>query len=269
MFTPFHVAATGLNAFEQEFLDITNNLSNAQTVGFKRGSTQKESLFFVEPSFRQQMTSAMAEQGLDEPPPVDVRFGSGVRISSTPRDFSQGILQVTKNPLTIAIEGDGFLQVKQADGSVAYTRAGNLQLDADGSLVDPNGHLLDPAIQIPQGTTQITISPQGVVSVSINNSLRLTQVGQIQLSRFTNPAGLKNIGLNLYQATVASGDPLLGVPGQDGFGTVTQFALEGSNVDVISELARMLISQRVFDTITKAVQTYEQMLTSLDRIRQG
>ncbi len=270
MFKPFHVAATGLNTFEQEFLDITNNLSNAQTVGFKKGRTEKESLYYVEPSFKQVLAETEAkQQGLDSPPGTNVSFGSGVRIVATPRDFTQGATEVTKNPLDIAVQGDGFIQMRMPDGSTAYTRAGNLKMDADGNLVDASGHLLEPAITIPAGTTQINISSKGLVSVSINNSLNQREVGQIQLARFTNPAGLKTIGQNLYESTVASGDPQLGIAGEDGFGTITQFALEGSNVDVISELARLIITQRVFNTITKAVQTYEQMLTSLDRIRQG
>jgi len=265
MFQPLYVAATGLNAFQDEILNITNNLSNAKTVGYKRGRTDMESLFYVEKSFKDQLESAMADGGLTD---VSPEFGTGVRVAATPKDFSQGTIETTNNPLDIAIQGEGFLQFKMPDGSYAYSRAGNLHADNEGNLVDPNGHLLEPPIILPTGTTAVTIRSDGTVFVAVNNELTQTEIGQINLVKFPNPGGLKSLGQNMFAETSSSGDPIISNPGTEGFGTVSQFALESSNVDVISEMMRMVLVQRVFDTITKAVSSYEGMLTSLERMKQ-
>jgi flagellar basal-body rod protein FlgG len=240
-------------------------LSNAKTVAFKKGRTEMESLFYIEKSFKDILYQEMSGS---ETPPVDVEYGTGVRVASTPRDFTQGSVEVTNNPLDIAVKGEGFLQYKMPDGTLAYGRAGNLHIDNDGSLVDPNGHLIDPGIVIPEGTTSVLIAQDGTVSVAVNNANEYTDVGQINLTRFTNPAGLKGLGQNLFQATEASGAPIVGIPGEEGFGTVNQYALEQANVDIISEMMRMVMVQRVFDTVTKAVQSYEGMLASLDKMKQ-
>ncbi|MFH1577012.1 MAG: flagellar hook-basal body complex protein, partial [Candidatus Margulisiibacteriota bacterium] len=246
-------------------LNITDNLANAKTVGFKKGRAEMESLFYIEKSFKDMLYEAMS--GSDTPP-VTVEYGTGVRVASTPRDFSQGGIETTNNPLDIAVKGNGFLIFQMPDGTAAYGRAGNLHLDNDGNLVDPNGHKLDPGIVFPDGTTSVVIQQDGIIQAAINNETTFTEVGQINLARFTNNGGLKSIGQNLLQATESSGDPYIGVPGEDGFGSINQFALEQSNVDVITEMMRMVMVQRVFDTVTKAVQSYEGMLTSIDRMKQ-
>lgn len=265
MFQPLYVAATGLSAMEDEILSITDNMANAQTVAFKKGRTEMESLFYIEKSFKDVLYQEMSNMTA---PPVNVEYGTGVRVASTPRDFTQGTIEVTNNPLDLAIKGDGFLQFRLPDGSMAYGRAGNLHMDNDGNLVDPNGHLLEPSIVIPEGTTSVLIGQDGTVSVAINNANEYTDVGQIDLARFTNPSGLKGLGQNLYQATAASGEPLIGIPGDEGFGQINQYALEQANVDIISEMMRMVMVQRAFDTVTKAVQSYEAMLASLEKMKQ-
>jgi flagellar basal-body rod protein FlgG len=265
MFQPLYVAATGLSAMEDEILNITDNLANAKTVAFKKGRTEMESLFFVEKSFKDRLSEAMSDS---ETPPVNVEYGTGVRVASTPKDFTPGSIETTNSPLDIAVKGDGFLQFKLADGELAYGRAGNLHIDNDGNLVDPNGHKLNPEIVIPEGTTSIVIRQDGTVTVAVNNEIEYSEIGQITLARFTNPAGLKSIGQNAYQATEASGEPMIGVAGDLGFGVINQYALEQSNVDVITEMMRMVMVQRVFDTVTKAVQSYEGMLASLDKMKQ-
>jgi len=265
MFQPLYVAATGLSALQEEILDITNNLANAKTVAFKKGRTEMESLFFVEKSFKDVLNEAMTDV---ETPPVNVEHGTGVRVASTPKNFTQGSIEITNNPLDLAIQGEGLFQLKMADGSLAYSRAGNFHLDNEGNLVDPNGRLLEPSIVFPEGTTSIVIRQDGTILVSVNDEKSISEIGQISLVRFTNPAGLKSIGQNLYQATEASGQPMMGAPIQDGFGSVNQFSLEQSNVDVISEMMRMVTVQRVFDTVTKAVQSYQGMLQSLNQMKQ-
>ncbi|MBI5700666.1 flagellar basal-body rod protein FlgG [Candidatus Saganbacteria bacterium] len=265
MFQPLYVAATGLNAFEDELLNITNNVSNSKTVGFKKSDSQMESLPYVQRSFKDELAWAM--QADKSVPSVFPEFGTGVKVAATLKDFSQGTLENTSNPLDIAVQGAGFLQVKMPDGSIGYTRAGNLHADNDGNLVDSNGHLVDPAVILPSGTTGVVIQQNGTMLVSINNSTSLASIGQITLSRFSNPEGLRSMGQNLYSATDSSGDPIVGYPLDPGFGAITQYALESSNVDVISEMMRMVMVQRVFDTITKAVSTYEGMLTALERMK--
>jgi flagellar basal-body rod protein FlgG len=265
MFQPLYVAATGLSAMQDEILDITNNLANSKTVAFKKGRTEMESLFFVEKSFKDTLYEAMS--GTDTPP-VNVEYGTGVRVASTPKDFSQGTLETTNSPLDIAVQGEGFFKLKMADGSFAYTRSGNFHLDDAGNLVDSSGRMLEPPIVLPQGTTSVVIGQDGTVSASVNSSADMSEAGQITLARFANPAGLKSIGQNLFQATPASGDEAIGTAGQNGFGTTVQYSLEQSNVDVISEMMRMVTIQRVFDTVTKAVTTYQGMLASLDKMKQ-
>jgi flagellar basal-body rod protein FlgG len=264
MFQPLYVAATGLSALQDEILDITNNMANAKTVGFKKGRSEMESLFYVDKSFKDMLYNAMSGT---ETPPVNVEFGTGVRVASTPKDFTQGALETTSNPLDLAIQGDGFFQVKMADGSLAYCRAGNFHIDNDGNLVDPNGRLLEPSIIFPQGTIAVTIQQDGTIYAAGSDNVA-SEIGQLSLARFTNSAGLKSVGQNLYQATDASGEATIGVPTQDGYGSITQYALEQSNVDVISEMMRMTVVQRVFDTVTKAVQSYEGILSSLDKMKQ-
>lgn len=265
MFHPLYVAATGLNTFEDEMADITNNLANAKTIGFKKGRTEKESLFYIEKSFKAHLDDAVERE--EESAKKNIEFGTGVRIVSTPKDFSQGTIEITNNPLDIAIQGEGFFQLRLPEGKLAYSRAGSFHADGEGNFVDPNGRLLDPPIILPQNTTSILIRQDGIIQASINNSINLTEIGQISLTKFPNPAGLKSIGQNLYEETEAAGTPIIGSPNQEGFGTLQQSAIEQSNVDVIAEMMRMIMSQRVFDTVTKAVQSYEAMLTAVERMK--
>lgn len=265
MFQPLYVAATGLSAMQDEILSITNNLANAKTVGFKKGRSEMESLFYIEKSFKDHLYEAMAGT---ETPPVNVEYGTGVRVASTPKDFTQGTIEITNNALDFAIQGEGFFQLKMPDGLIVYSRAGNFHADNDGNIVDPNGRMLEPSIVLPEGTTSVVVRQDGTVYVAVNNEQSLTEIGQISIARFTNPAGLKSVGQNLYQATEASGQPVAGIAGEGNFGTINQYSLEQSNVDVISEMMRMVMTQRVFDTVSKAVQSYEGMLTSLAQMKQ-
>jgi len=266
MFQPLYVAATGLNAFEDQMIDITNNLANARTVAFKRGKTEMESLFYLGKTF--QTTLADEMERLEEKPYASMEFGTGVRIAATPKDFSQGTVEVTNNPFDLAIQGEGFFQFRLPDGTIAYGRAGNLHVDNEGNLVDPNGRLIDPSIIIPDRTSSVTIKEDGTLLVTVDNELEEIELGQITLARFANPGGLKSIGQNLFKETPSSGVPMIGIPNEEGFGYVRQYALESSNVDVISEMMRMIMVQRVFDTVSKAVQAYDGMLTALERIKQ-
>lgn len=262
MFQPLYVAATGLNAFEEEMSNITNNLSNSKTVAFKKGRVEKESMFYVNKSFSNYLDDAVDKRVDLDNPRNKIESGLGVRVVGTPKDFSQGTIEVTNNPLDAAIQGEGFFQMRLPDGTIAYSRAGNFHSDNAGNLVDPNGRFLDPMIIFPEDTTSVVIQSDGTVMVSTNNSLELREIGQISLAKFSNPSGLKSLGQNLYVQTTASGDPIVGVPGQTGFGTIQQSSLEQANVDIIAEMMKMVMIQRVFDTVTKAIQSYDQMVSS-------
>jgi len=266
MFQPLYIAATGLNSFEDEMVNITNNLANAKTVGFKRGRTEMESLFYLEKTFHKRLSDEMEK--LEERPYAPIEFGTGVRIAATTKDFSQGTKEITNNPFDLSIQGDGFFQVRLPDGTIAFSRAGNFHVDNEGNMVDPNGRFLEPGILIPDRTTAVSIRQDGTVLVNIDNEIEQIEIGQITLGRFANSNGLRAIGQNLYVATPASGEPVIGIPNEEGFGYINQYSLESSNVDVITEMMKMVMVQRVFDTVSKAVQTYDGMLAALERIKQ-
>jgi flagellar basal-body rod protein FlgG len=255
MLRQFYVGATGMSSFEKIMTNITNNVSNSKTVGYKSTRTELENLF------PQALSKAMAKQE-GQNNPAGLELGSGVRIVSTPKDFRQGAISVTNNEFDVAINGEGFLTYKTANGEIAYGRAGNLSRDSEGSIVDPNGNVLQPQITIPDNTDKVRIGSDGNVYVTLNQETQERVIGQIQLAKFMNPAGLESIGGNLYRQNTSSGDPVLGIPGQDNFGTISQFSLESSNVDIIGEMMEMVITQRAFDIITKAIQAGEGMMKS-------
>ncbi|MDI6731490.1 MAG: flagellar basal-body rod protein FlgG [Candidatus Margulisbacteria bacterium] len=267
MFQPLYVAATGLSATEDMVLNITNDLANAKTIAYKKIRSEMEDLFYIHKEFKDILNDAMSAE---EPTPVNVEYGTGVRIAATNHDFSQGTLETTSRPLDLAIEGDGFFRVKMADGTTyAYTRAGNFHADDQGNIVDPNGHILDTELTLPEGTTSLVIQQDGTVYYAINNETTYSELGQISLVRFPNKYGLKNIGQNLYQATDSSGEEIIGTAGEESFGKIRQYALEQSNVNVITSMMDLVIAQKVFDTITKAVQSYETMLGNLTAMKQA
>ncbi len=262
MFKQFRVAATGMSAMEKDLITITDNVSNVKTTAFKKARVEFENLF---PEI---LNEALADTEATKNT-QRLEFGSGVRVVGTPRDFSSGTIEVTNNPLDIAIQGEGFLQLRQQDGSIAYTRAGNLHKDNEGRVTDVNGNFLEPAITLPQDTTGVIITTDGTVLVQENNQTTQRQIGQLSLVRFINPAGLTSEGGNLYKGTVSSGEPIEGIPGENGFGGIAQFSLESSNVDVVQEMMRMIMTQRAFDVISKAIQSGEGMLNSAIEIARG
>ena len=256
MFRPFYIAATGMDACQKDLEGIIDNVSNAQTTAFKRSRIEFANLF---PEILEK-----AVKKLDDNMPAtgNIELGSGVKIVGTPKDFSQGNIEVTDNAMDIAILGDGFLQFLLPNGEIAYSRAGNLRKDNSGLLIGPLGHILEPQINIPDNTTSIIFNPDGRVFVQMNEGTDTIEVGQITIARFVNPEELESIGDNLYKKNVASGDPTIGIPSQEGFGNLEQYALESSNVDIVKEMMRMVITQRSFDVISKAMQGGEGMLKS-------
>lgn len=248
------IAKTGLDAQQTRMSVISNNLANVNTTGFKRGQAEFQDLLYQ----NERQVGARSSQNTQLP--SGLMLGTGVRTVSTQKLFTQGNIQQTGNSLDVAIQGRGFFQILQPDGSVAYTRDGTFQLSNSGQLVTPNGNPVQPAITVPQNTQSITIGSDGTVSAQIAGQTQPTQLGTIQLTDFINPAGLQPIGNNLYLESAASGSPQTGTPGISGLGTLVQGSLEGSNVNTVSELVNMIETQRAYEMNSKAISTSNHML---------
>jgi flagellar basal-body rod protein FlgG len=247
-------AKTGLDAQQTEMAVVSNNLANVNTTGFKQDRAVFEDLLY------QNQTQAGADTSQTTQSPSGMSIGTGVQVVATEKDYSQGSLTQTGNPLNVAIQGQGFFQVQMPDGTLAYTRDGTFQTNAQGQLVTSSGYLLQPGITIPQGAQSVTIGSDGTVSVTLAGQSAATQIGQLQLANFINPPGLQPIGQNLLLQSAASGSPQTGSPGTNGFGTLAQGELEGSNVNVVEELVNMIQTQRAYEMNSKAISTVDQML---------
>lgn len=254
MISALWTAATGMLAQQTNVDVISNNLSNVNTAGFKRSRADFEDLLYS--MIKSPGTPVAGAQVV----PTGVQLGHGARVVAIAKQFSQGDFMNTENPLDLLIEGDGFFQVTMPDGTIAYTRDGAFKLDQDGNLVNSDGMYLEPQITIPEDAEKITIGIDGTVSVTLPGETSPQQLGQIELVKFVNPAGLKAIGMNLYVPTQASGDPITGTPGEDGFGMIRQGFLEMSNVKIVDEMVKMIVAQRAYEMNSKAVQTADEML---------
>jgi len=260
MFRSLHVAATGMSAQETKLDTIANNLANANTTGFKRQEAEFEDLLY-------QNLRAPTANAAGGATPSGTQVGSGARVVSTSRAFSQGPIQQTGNPLDVAIEGSGFLAVTRREGEIAYTRAGSLKVDAQGRLVTSDGLPVEPPITVPADATQMSISADGVVTATQPGQRQPTQLGQLQLVTFPNPNGLAGLGHNLYEPSVASGEPVPGTPGADGRGTFLQGALEGSNVEVVTEMIALVRTQRAYEINSKVVSAADEMMRNATQVR--
>jgi flagellar basal-body rod protein FlgG len=188
---------------------------------------------------------------------------------ATSRSFVQGDISPTANKLDLAIQGDGFMQIRRPDGTIAYTRDGAFKVSADGMLVTAQGYLLDPSISLPSDTQEVTIGRDGTVDVTTLGTSEATKIGQIELAKFINPSGLHAIGNNLYTETTASGAPTLGAAGTEGLGEVMQGYLESSNVDIVEEMVNMITAQRAYEINSKTIKTVEEMLTIANSVKRG
>lgn len=248
------IAKTGLDAQQTKMSVISNNLANASTTGYKRSRAVFEDLLY------QNQRQVGAQSNQEAVYPTGLMIGTGVRTVATEKLFSQGGLTQTDNPMDVAINGKGFLQIQMPDGTSAYTRDGELMVDAQGQLVTANGLSLQPAVTIPQDALSVTIGTDGTVSVTQPGSSIASQVGNVQLVDFINPAGLQPTGQNLFVESTASGSPQTGTPGLNGLGTLMQGFVEGSNVNVVEELVSMIETQRAYEMNSKAIATSDQML---------
>jgi len=250
-------AATGMMAMELNVQVISNNLANMTTTGYKRQRAEFQDLLYDHVSRIGTQTSSQGNIL-----PVGIDLGSGVKPVGTPRLMTQGNLTQTGSPLDIAIRGDGLFKIQLPDGTYAYTRDGSFKMDAQGRIVTAQGNVVQPAITIPSNASGLTINAQGQVSVIPQGSTQPTVVGQLNLTRFINQAGLLPIGDNLYQETPASGTPQDGLPGTDGAGDLQQGNLEQSNVDSVSEITTLITAQRAYEMNSKVITAADQMMQS-------
>lgn len=254
MHAALYVSKTGLAAQDMKLTTVANNLANASTTGFKRDRAEFEDLLYQ--IQRQPGAQTTEETQL----PSGLQLGTGVRVVGTQKEFTPGSLQITGQSLDMAIDGRGFLQILQPDGTVAYTRDGQLHLNGDGEVVNANGLLLQPAITIPDGVENISVSTDGIVSAFIRGEPDAQVLGNLQLVDFINPGGLQAIGGNAFLETPSSGDPIIGTPGENGLGQIKQGMLENSNVDIVEEMVNMITTQRAYEMNSKVVSTADQML---------
>jgi flagellar basal-body rod protein FlgG len=254
------ISKTGMEAQQTQLDHISNNLANSGTNGYKRSHAVFEDLMYQ--TLRQSGANSSEQTQL----PTGLQVGLGTRAVATSRQFSQGGLQQTTNPLDVAVKGQGFFQIQMPDGTTGYTRDGSFQVDAQGQLVTNNGYVLQPGIVVPAQAQSVTIGGDGTVTVTLPGQSGAQTIGQIQLANFANPAGLDPKGQNLFAETSASGTPTSGAPQSNGLGSLAQGFVETSNVNVVEELVSMIQTQRAYELNSKAIQTSDQMLQRLTQL---
>ena len=252
-------AASGMMAMQMNIDVTSNNLANVSTTGFKKSRAEFEDLMY------QTLKIAGAANAAGDQMPTGLQVGMGVRPVTVHKEFTTGAFQNTGNPLDLAIEGDGFFQV-DVNGEFAYTRAGAFKLDSEGRMVTANGYALQPEFNVPLETQNIVVTEQGRI-VAMDKFGEELAGADIPLFTFVNPPGLNSIGRNLYFPTEASGDPIEGIPGEENVGTIAQGFLEGSNVDMVEEMVRLITGQRAYEINSKAIQTSDQMLQTATNLK--
>ncbi len=254
------IAATGMHA-QQLYVDVTSqNLANINTTAYKLQRPEFQDLLYQN---EKRVGTNSADSGTIVP--TGIQIGLGVKTGAIYRNTNQGTLQNTSNSLDVAIQGKGFLQITLPTGELAYTRAGALQLSPDGTIVTSDGNQVEPAITIPPTATAISINQSGEVFATIPNQVAPQNLGQFQTASFINEAGLQAIGGNMYMETVASGAPVTGTPGTNGYGTILQGYLESSNVDAVTELTNLIKAQRVYEMNSKVISKSDEMLQNLNQ----
>ena len=253
MIKAMRTAASGMMAQQMNVDNIANNLANVNTPGFKKSKIEFQDVLY------QNIKRAGTATALGAEVPAGIQIGYGTKVSSTVREYTEGDLTPTGNPLDLAISGGGFFQIQAPDGTTAYTRDGAFKLSAEGRIVNSNGFYLLPEITVPEDATSISVGIDGIVEVHQFGQDAPQQIGQIELARFINPAGLSAIGRNLLVLTGASGDPITDIPTQSGMGQLDQGYLEMSNVKVVDEMVNMIVAQRAYEMNSKAIQTAEDM----------
>jgi flagellar basal-body rod protein FlgG len=257
-----YIASTGMAAQERNVEVISNNIANMRTTGFKRQRAEFQDLLYQ--TYRRAGAST-SETGTQVP--VGIEIGSGVRLSATARVMSQGNVAPTEKDLDLAIRGEGFFMVEMPDGRTAYTRDGTFERDATGMLVTVDGYQVQPGIIVPADATSVSISRDGIVEGFINGGTEPVQLGQIQMARFVNKGGLESMGDNLFLETAASGEAQVGLPGQDGMGSLLQGYLESANVNAVTEMADLISAQRAYEMNARIISGADQMMQATAQLR--
>lgn len=255
-----HIAATGMQAQELNVEVISNNIANLNTTGYKRNRAEFQDLLYQ--TLRRAGANTSDAGTLS---PSGINLGLGVKTGATYSINQQGEVLQTGNPLDLAIQGEGFFSVQLPDGTVAYTRAGSFQLSADGEIVTADGYIVDPGISVPTSAVQFTINQSGEV-IATNDDGTLSNLGQFDLHRFLNPAGLSALGNNLFIETDASGTPTTSVPGDVGFGRLLQGFLESSNVNIVAEITSLITAQRAYELNSRVIQAGNEMLQTTSQL---
>lgn len=242
-----------MNAQQTNLDNIASNISNANTTGFKRSRIEFQDLIY-------ENLRGVAPTSQGTTVPTALQVGGGTRVVASVKNFEHGAPQQTGNPLDLMIDGDGFFQVLMPNGTIGYTRDGSWKMSADGQVVNSDGLPMEPPITIPQDATGILVNPDGRVLVTTAAAPDPAEIGNIELARFVNPAGLENLGGNLYKQTIASGDPLVAQAGLDGTGTLSQGYLESSNVKIVNEMIAMIVAQRAYELNSKSIKTADEMI---------
>lgn len=247
-------ASTGLTAQQRYVEIISHNIANVNTSGFKKVRPEFQDLLY------ETLRPAGANRYSNVEPLNEVQIGSGTELTATTKIFSQGDLQGTNNKLDFGIHGEGFFQIRKPDNSIAYTRDGSFQLDKNGQIVTSQGYLLEPGFVIPQDAVDFQVSRDGQVSIVLDDGFSEQTLGQIELARFINPAGLHSMGDNLYSETPASGMAIVEIPGMNHTGEIIQNHLEASNVNIVDEMVNMITAQRAYELNSKSVNTADTIL---------
>jgi flagellar basal-body rod protein FlgG len=256
------IAATGMLAQQMNVEVISNNIANMNTSGYKRQRAEFNDLLYQD---MRRVGSNSSEEGTIVP--SGIQLGLGVKPAAVYRIAEQGSIQMTDNPLDVAVNGKGLFMIEMPNGETGYTRAGSFQLSPDGDLVTPDGYPVQPGITVPVDAVGITINANGEVWVDLDGQIQPQLVGQIEVARFPNEAGLRALGDNLFVETQASGQANVGVPGQAGFGSVLQGAVESSNVDMVKEITNMVAAQRAYEMNSKVISTSDEMMRSVTQMR--
>jgi len=260
MIRSLYTGTTGMHGQQLNIDVIANNLANVTTTGFKKSKADFQDLLY------QTMKVPGSQTSEDTESPTGILVGLGVKPAAVTKVFSQGDLILTENELDVAIEGSGFFQVELPSGDTGYTRAGAFKRDSNGQLTTSDGYPISPAITIPDGATKISIGETGIISATIGDDSESTELGTLELAIFTNNGGLSAMGKNLFEETSASGTPQTGTPGTDGYGTLLQTYLEGSNVNIVEELANMITTQRSYEINSKTIQTSDEMMQTTNNL---
>ncbi|MFT7859638.1 MAG: flagellar basal-body rod protein FlgG [Sulfurimonas sp.] len=261
MMQSLHTASTGMLGMQLQIDTTANNIANVNTIGFKKSRAEFADLMYHTMEYAGTATSDTTQS------PTGIEVGLGVRTTAVNKIFTEGSLKQTDNPLDISITGNGFFKLELPDGTEVYSRNGAFKRDQNGTIVNSDGYALVPQIVIPEDATDISIGTDGTVSVVQAGQTQATVIGQINTTAFINPAGLHSTGDNLYMETDASGQPVEGVPGQNGLGVIRQGFVELSNVELVVELTDLITGQRAYDANSKIITTSDEMLQTVNNLK--